>query len=82
MACHPDLRWRRDGLLAYNGGDDPEALRRLKKSARFGYTPPQAMVADMCWRDIGVEQDLPLAYAWIDLSAERLCPDMVAFRER
>ena len=40
------------------------------------------MVADMCWRDIGVEQDLPLAYAWIDLSAERLCPDMVAFRER
>ncbi|KRA54287.1 hypothetical protein ASD77_06625 [Pseudoxanthomonas sp. Root65] len=82
MAYHPDLRWRRDGLLAYNRGDYPEALRRLKKGAYFGDKPSQAMVADMYWRGIGVEQDRALAYAWIDLSAERLYPDMVAFRER
>jgi hypothetical protein len=82
MSYHPDLRWRRDGLLAYNRGEYAEALRRLKKAAYFGDKPSQAMVADMYWRGIGVEQDRALAYAWIDLSAERLYPDMVSFRER
>lgn len=82
MSYHPDLRWRRDGLLAYGRGDHAEALRRLKKGAYFGDKPSQAMVADMYWRGIGVKQDRALAYAWIDLSAERLYPDMVTFRER
>lgn len=82
MTYHPDLRWRRDGLLAYRRNDFPDALWKLKKAASFGDKPSQAMVADMYWRGIGVPQDRAMGYAWIDLAAERLYPDMVSFRER
>lgn len=39
------------------------------------------MVAEMHWNGIGVAVDRPLAYAWMDIAAERLYHDFLVRRE-
>jgi hypothetical protein len=82
LSAHPDLRWRREGMRAYEAGDYATALAWLKRAARYGDKASQALVAGIYWDGLGVAQDRPLAYAWMDLAAERLYPDFVMFRER
>lgn len=79
---HPDLRHRRDGFLALDRGALDMAVRYFRKSAWYGDKASQAMLADLYWRGHGVTQDRALAYAWMDLAAERGYPDFVGFRER
>lgn len=78
---HPDLRWRQQGLAHYENGEFEEALRYFRRAARFGDKPAQGMVAQMLWRGEGVAQDLPRAYAWMDLAAERHYRVMLVQRE-
>lgn len=82
LAAHPDLRWRREGIQAYERGDFDTALAYFKRAARHADKPSQAMVADMYWRGVGVAQDRALGYAWMDLAGERLYPDFIGFREQ
>ncbi|WP_372016930.1 SEL1-like repeat protein [Pseudoxanthomonas sp. 10H] len=82
LSAHPDLRWRADGLRAYEKKDYGRALSSFTRAASFADKPAQALVAGMYWDGIGVAQDRPLAYAWMDLAAERLYHDFVVFRER
>ena len=81
LAAHPDLRWRLEGLRAYEAKDYDVALTRLQRAARHADKPAQALIADMYWRGVGVAQDRPLAYAWMDIAAERLYPVFVGYRE-
>ena len=81
LAAHPDLRWRLEGLRAHQAGDYALALTRLLRAASFADKPAQAIIAEMHWRGQGVPQDRPLAYAWMDIAAERLYPGFVAYRE-
>ena len=81
LAAHPDLRWRLEGLRAYEARDYEVALSRLQRAARHGDKPAQAIIAEMHWRGIGVPQDKPLGYAWMDIAAERLSPAFLAPRE-
>lgn len=78
---HPDLRWRQEGLRHYKDGEFDKALRYFRRAARFGDKPAQGMVAQMLWRGEGVAQNLPLAYAWMDLAAERHYRVMLVQRE-
>lgn len=82
LAAHPDLRWRREGIHAYERKDFGTALEYFKRAARHADKPSQALVADMYWRGIGVAQDRALGYAWMDLAGERLYPDFIGFREQ
>lgn len=82
LAAHPDLRWRGEGIRAYERGDFETALDYFKRAARHADKPSQAMVADMYWRGVGVAQDRALGYAWMDLAGERLYPDFIGFREQ
>jgi TPR repeat protein len=81
LAAHPDLRWRSEGLQAFEEERFEAAFGHFRLAAKYADKPSQAMLAEMLWDGIGVEQDRPLAYAWMDLAAERLYPAFIARRE-
>ena len=82
LSAHPDLNWRLRGLDAYREGRFEEALKLFRKAARYADKPAQGMVAEMLWQGQGTARDKALAYAWMDLAAERNYPTMVLNRER
>ena len=82
LLYHPDQSFRLDGLRAYQDGSYDYALRYFRVAARFADKPAQAMLASMYWEGRGVQQDKALAYAWMDLAAERGYPWLLADRER
>lgn len=79
---HPDLEYRAYGMDAYRAKDYERALVLFKRAARFGDKPSQGMIAEMYAAGRGVEADPALAYAWMDLAAERGYVDFVLHRER
>ncbi|HRF83598.1 MAG: sel1 repeat family protein [Xanthomonadales bacterium] len=81
LAAHPDLRWRAEGVRAYAEEDYAEAFEYLQRAARYADKAAQAMIAGMLWNGLGVAQDRPLAYAWMDLAAERYYHDFLVYRE-
>lgn len=81
LAAHPDLRWRAEGARAYERKDYPVALALFKRAAYHADKPSQAIIADMYWQGTGIAQDRAIAYAWMDIAAERLYPDFLAQRE-
>jgi len=81
LAAHPDLRWRAEGIRSYEKQDYAVALTELKRAAYYGDKPAQAVIAEMYWNGIGVAADRPLAYAWMDIAAERLYHDFLVRRE-
>jgi hypothetical protein len=81
LSAHPDLRWRGEALEAWEKKDYQSAMTMFLRAARHADKPSQAVVADMYWRGEGVPRDRPLAYAWMDLAAERMYPVFLGFRE-
>lgn len=81
LESHPDLLNYRRGLDTFRNGDPERALRHFRIAARYADKPSQAMIAEMYWTGTGVERDRPLAYAWMDLAAERGSPRLLAMRE-
>jgi len=82
LNAHPDIRWRRAGEAAYGKRRYSEAFGYFRDAARYADKTSQAMVAEMLWKGEGATQDKPLAYAWMDLAAERGYPSLIAIRER
>lgn len=82
IRAHPDLRFRRSGMDAYGRERFKEAFEHFKDAARYADKTSQAMIAEMLWKGEGVTQDRPLAYAWMDLAAERNYPPLIVLRER
>ena len=82
LTAHPDLRWRREGMLAYDRGKLELAASYFRRAARYADKPSQAMYAEMLWEGRGVAPDRPMAYAWMDLAAERAYPAFLGKRER
>jgi hypothetical protein len=81
LAAHPDLRWRAEGIRSYERKDYTVALAEFRRAAYHGDKPAQAMIAEMYWNGVGVAVDRPLAYAWMDIAAERLYHDFLVRRE-
>ena len=82
LAGHPDVRWRLQGLREQERGNDARAFRYFQRAARHADKPSQAMVAEMIWKGEGAPRDPALAYAWMDLAAERGYPGFTILRER
>ncbi|WP_051282847.1 sel1 repeat family protein [Silanimonas lenta] len=78
---HPDIRYRRYGMDAMRDGAHADAFRHFQRAARFADKPSQAMVAELLWEGRGVERDRALAYAWMEVAAERDYPAFALFRE-
>lgn len=79
---HPDLQYRMWGMEAFGRQDHKAAMTLFKRAARYGDKPSQGMIAELYAHGQGVEQDMALAYAWMDLAAERGYKDFVVRRER
>lgn len=79
---HPDVRHRNSGNTALRGGFHEDAAMHFRKAASFADKPSQAVYAEMLWDGIGMGQDRALAYAWMDLAAERGNALLVAKREQ
>src|SRR5690554_4984638 len=82
LAAHPDLNNRHRGMQAYEDGRHQAALTYFRRGARYADKASQAMVAEMLWKGEGGERDPALAYAWMDLAAERGYPGFTVLRER
>lgn len=82
LAAHPDLRWRGEGIRAYDADAHVLAANYFRRAARYADKASQAMLAEMYWRGIGVDQDRVLGYVWMDLAGERLYRDFIVMRER
>lgn len=80
--AHPDLMHRTRGLAAYKKSRYTEAFTHFQRAAKFSDKPSQGMLAEMLWKGEGVTVNRPMAYAWMDLAAERLYPTMLGHRER
>lgn len=81
LRAHPDLKFRRRGLDAYESGDAALAFRHFVRAARYADKPSQAMLAAMLWEGDGVARDRAAAYAWMDIAAERGFVALLARRE-
>jgi len=82
LSHHPDINYRRKGLKAFEDGFLGDAVTYFMRSARYADKASQAMLAEMHWNGTGVAQDRALAYAWMDLAAERGYPAFIGLRER
>ncbi|MFX1725974.1 SEL1-like repeat protein [Stenotrophomonas maltophilia] len=79
---HPDLRYRKLGKEAQARGRLEEARRFYRLGARHADKLSQAALAEMWWNGQGGGQDRALAYAWMDLAAERGTEFLLVLRER
>ena len=79
---HPDMRFRLRGMEALDRRDDEAAFKDFQRAAYYADKASQAMVAEMLWNGRGPAPDRPLAYAWMDLAAERGYIVFLALRER
>jgi hypothetical protein len=82
VKSHPDLDWRNQGELAYNDKRYAAAIDAFRSAARYADKPSAAMLATMLWNGEGAPVDHALAYAWMDLAAERGYRDFALTRER
>ena len=82
LSAHPDLLFRIRGFELLNQKAPEKAHDAFRKAALYGDKPSQAALAGMYWDGTGVARDRPLAYAWMDLAAERAYPDFIAMREK
>lgn len=79
---HQDLKYRKLGMDAYKAGRFDDALRFFRRASFYADKPSQGMVAEMYWNGQGVARDPALAYAWMDLAAERGYSGFIGLRER
>lgn len=79
--AHPDQRFRRLGYEAAQQGRTADARRYYRVASRYGDKISQAALAELLWTGQGGETDRALAYAWMDLAAERGTPYLLAKRE-
>lgn len=82
LSAHPDLRYRLLGMEEFKQGRYEDAFRFFQRSSFYADKPSQGMVAEMLWNGQGVAKDPVLAYAWMDLAAERGYAGFLGLRER
>jgi uncharacterized protein len=79
---HQDLKYRLLGMEAYRNKNFEDALRFFRRASYFADKPAQGMIAEMYWNGEGTPVDRALAYAWMDLAAERQYRGFLLLRER
>ena len=82
LSNHPDWEYRLIGYEAYRQGRHDDAFAAFRRAGFFADKLSQAMIAEMYWSGTGVPRDRALAYAWMDLAAERGYASFLRLRER
>ncbi|MBL8261714.1 MAG: sel1 repeat family protein [Xanthomonadaceae bacterium] len=79
---HQDMKYRLLGIEALEEKRYEDAMKYFRRASFFADKPSQGMVAEMYWSGQGVARDPALAYAWMDLAAERGYVEFIKHRER
>ncbi len=79
---HPDMKYRLLGIEALGEKRYEDAMKYFRRASFFADKPSQGMVAEMYWNGQGVARDPAMAYAWMDLAAERGYVWFIKLRER
>ena len=82
LGHHPDLRYRMLGMDAYQEKRYDDAMRYFRRASFHADKASQGMVAEMLWDGRGAARDRALAYAWMDLAAERGYAGFLGLSER
>lgn len=82
LAAHPDVKFRMEGMRAMDDNLPEPAFAAFVEASRYADKASQAMVAVMYWAGTGVSQDRAVAYAWMDLAAERGYKQFLGLREK
>lgn len=82
MTSHPDMRLRGLALEALSQGRPEQARQYFQRASRYADKLSQAALAEMYWKGDGGSVDKALAYAWMDMAAERGTPWLLAMREQ
>jgi len=82
LTHHPDMKYRLLGMEAFKAKKYEDAMRFFRRASFYADKPSQGMVAEMLWNGQGAPQDKALAYAWMDLAAERGYAGFLGLRER
>lgn len=78
---HLDQFFRKRGFESYQDGSYEWARRYFEFAAAYGDKISQFALATLHRNGEGVPRDAALAYAWLDLAAERGYPEFLAQRE-
>lgn len=79
---HPDLFGEFTGMRYYAHHKYKDAMKFFEVGAYYADKLSQLSIGLMYMNGEGVRKDLPKAYAWLSLAAERDYPDFVATRDR
>ena len=78
---HPDLFGEFAGMRHYAHGDYAGAMKYFKVGAYYSDKLSQLSIGLMYMNGEGVPKDLPTAYAWLAVAAERKYPEFEATRD-
>lgn len=82
ISARRDVLHRMHGIRHMDAGQYAAAAEQFRTAARYADKISQAAYAEMLWDGVGVAQDRALAYAWMDLAAERGTRALLIKRER
>ena len=71
-----------EGVKAFDAGKYEDAFHYFRRASYYADKPSQGMVAEMLWEGKGTPRDPALAYAWMDVAAERGYLGFLSLRER
>jgi len=77
MINHPSFPHMIEGLRSYRNGEFKRAFGRFRLASNWANKHAQAWIGWMYTLGQGVEKDVPRAYAWLKLAAERGYPTFV-----
>ncbi|WP_312706395.1 sel1 repeat family protein [Stenotrophomonas sp.] len=82
MDSHPDIMYRQWAVAALHRGDASDAMKNFRLSARYADKPSQGYIGEMYWFGVNMPADPVLAFAWMDVAAERGYPLFVDLRDQ
>lgn len=78
----PGDRHLSEALEAYEAGQYPSAMSKFRRAAHWADKVAQYNLGVMYLNGQGIEPDVPRAWAWFELSAERRYPHMMDVADR
>ncbi len=82
LDAHPDQLFRARGVELLGSGRGTEVIKNLRRAARYGDKPSQALLGALLWEGVEVPMDRAAAYAWMDLASERGYREYLVTREQ
>lgn len=82
LDSHPDMMYRQWGVNALHRGEVDKAMNNFRLAARYADKPAQGYLGEMYWFGVERPADKVMAFAWMDIAAERGYPLFAELRDQ